>query len=62
VLNKACEECKASIDAHKGRLLVKEAARAVRIVTEISSNLQQAAVRMSALLDRSEYCCWSLLP
>jgi hypothetical protein len=29
VLTKACEQCKASIDAHKGRLLVKEAARAV---------------------------------
>jgi uncharacterized Zn finger protein (UPF0148 family) len=29
VLNKACDECKTSIDAHKGRLLVKEAARAV---------------------------------
>ena len=30
MLTKACEQCKASIDAHKGRLLVKEAARAVR--------------------------------
>lgn len=30
VLTKACEACKTSIDAHKGRLLVKEAARAVR--------------------------------
>jgi len=29
VLTKACEACKAEIDQHKGRLLVKEAARAV---------------------------------
>ena len=47
MLNKACETCKASITEHQGRLIVKEAARAVterddRLLTEQLTALEAA--------------------
>jgi hypothetical protein len=53
VLTKACEQCKTSIDAHKGRLLVKEAARAVRSLPHPE---QLGVLLLSVQNDRAAHC------
>lgn len=44
VLNRACEACKASVEASKGRLQVKEAARAVSERDDRMLSLQLATL------------------
>lgn len=59
VLNKACDACKASIEQHKGRLLVKESARAVterddRLLTEQLTALEAANREVAGDTDSEE--------